>query len=415
MKYLVIVFLLLPIVVFAEISVADMFSRPTMNKYEAEIIDDASRASTLEQKRAIIQKYIDKSWAGAPLFFNLGNVCYRMGDYSNAIKYYEKALEKQKFFLAYKNLGFAYSASNLNDKAYNAFACALAISGNSDVEILLWIANYRASEGDISSALAMCNQALIYDNSNNSVLYAKCRFLIELKQLTEAENLAIRQFEKTKDSKYLRLLVKIRIDDGDKCGAISTLEMLKSISALNKDDFELLGDLYFSIGAYAMAISAYEKNISNSKMINLALACVNIGDFENAKKIAEKLTSDDSIDKIKGIIYARVGENSTAVLFLEKYLQKKPADLSAVWELSEALYKVGKISQSSAICMRLLVDDMYKVSAMYSLLRNALALEQYNQALHWVNKLLKIKPSPEIENIKNKLEKYCNELEKSTQ
>ena len=137
--------------------------------------------------------------------------------------------------------------------------------------------------------------------------------------------------------------------------------------------------------------------------------------MKTQKKIAEKLTSDDSIDKIKGIIYARVGENSTAVLFLEKYLQKKPADLSAVWELSEALYKVGKISQSSAICMRLLVDDMYKVSAMYSLLRNALALEQYNQALHWVNKLLKIKPSPEIENIKNKLEKYCNELEKSTQ
>ena len=415
MKYLVTIFLLLPIVAFAEISVADMFSKPTMNKYEAEIINDASRASTPEQEREIIQKHIDKSWVGAPMLFNLGNVCYRMGDYSNAIKFYEKALEKQKFFLAYKNLGFAYSASKLNDKAYNAFACALAISGNSDVEILIWIANYRASEGDISSALAMCNQALIYDNSNNSVLYAKCRFLMELKQLTEAENLAIRQFEKTKDSKYLRLLVKIRIDNGDKCGAISALEMLKSISILNKYDFELLGDLYFSIGAYAMAISSYEKNVSNSKMKNLAFACVNIGDLENAKKIAEKLTLDDSTDKIKGIICARTNDNPTAILFLEKYLQKRPADLLAVWELSEVLYKVGKISRSSAMCMRLLADDTYKVPATYSLLRNALSLEQYSQALHWANKLLKIKPSSEIENIRNKLEDFCNELEKSAQ
>ena len=103
MKYFITFLLLLPISMFAEISVSDMFSKPTMNKYEAEIVAKAMNASSVSEECEILLSASKKSWAGAPLLFNLGNAYFRKGDYNEAVKYFELALQKQKFFLAYKN------------------------------------------------------------------------------------------------------------------------------------------------------------------------------------------------------------------------------------------------------------------------------------------------------------------------
>ncbi|MBE6414402.1 MAG: tetratricopeptide repeat protein [Verrucomicrobiaceae bacterium] len=414
MKYFITFLLLLPISIFAEISVSDMFSKPTMNKYEAEIVAKAMKASNVSEECEILLSASKKSWAGAPLLFNLGNAYFRKGDHNEAIKYFELALQKQKFFLAYKNLGFAYYAKNDQQKALDAFARALAISGNSDVQILTWMANHCAKEGDISSALAMCNQALIFSRSD-ALYYAKIRFMIDLNMLAEAEKLASLQFAKTRNKNYLRLLVKARLAQDDKVGAISALEMLNSCNDIDKSNLELLADLYFSVGAYSKALEFYGKNSSFAKLENLAFACINTNDLKTALKIAKKLETKNVANKIKGIIFARSGDFSKAVLLLRSYLDCNQSDFVAVWELAEALYKNKEYTQSSVMYSRLLVDEAYRYSAKHSLLRNALALERYNEALSWARDLAKNYPTPEVEDFKNKLENYCNELEKSTQ
>ncbi len=414
MKYFITFLLLLPMSMFAEISVSDMFAKPTMNKYEAEIVAKAMKAPRVSEECEILLSASKKSWAGAPLLFNLANAYFRKGDYNEAIKYFELALQKQKFFLAYKNLGFAYSAINDQQKAFEVFAHALAISGNSDVQILSWMINHCANEGDISSALTMCNQALVFSRSD-ALYYAKIKFMIDLNMLAEAEKLASIQFSKTRHESYLRLLVKARLAQDDKIGAISALEMLNGFNGIDKSNLELLADLYFSVGAYSKALEFYSKNSSFVKLENLAFACINTNDLKTALEIAKKIESKNVAKKIKGIVFARLGDFSKAASFLRSYLEGNQTDFVTVWELAEVLYKNKEYTQSSVMYSRLLVDEAYSHSAKHGLLRNALALERYKEALIWARDLAKNNPTPEAEDLKKKLENYCNELEKSAQ
>ncbi len=415
MIYFFIVVLMFPITMLANISVSDMFAKPTMNKYEAEVVAKALQATSPEAERDILLEFKDKKWAGAPLFFNIGNACYKVGAYTDAAKYYELALSKHKFFLAYKNLGYTYSALNMPEKAFEAFACALAISGNSDVQILLWMADYRVREGDVSAALAMCNQALIYDNNNDSVIYAKCRFLLELNLHKQLENLATTRFQQTKDIKYLRLLIKSALVRADNATAISLIQILKSLNATDKTDINILGDLYFTIGAYQKSIETYTDDVDVSKLENLSFACINVGDFKSAKLVLLKLKDDNLKKKISGIIAFREGDLVNAKTMLSEYVKASPTDFVAVLELADVLYKMKDFTKSSAMYSRLLADKGMANSAKHGLLRNALALGNYQQALRWVNNLSQEQKSAELEHLKTKLEAYCNELEKSAQ
>ena len=404
----------MPLAALAQGVVGDMLSPPTMHKFEAEVVAKAAKAATPEQARDIMLECADKSWAGAALFFNIGNACYKMGDYLAAAKHYEAALAKQKFFHAYKNLGFAYDAAKMKPKARDAFASALAISGGSDVQILLWFADFYASSGDFGAALAMCNQALVYKPGDGAVLYAKCRFLVELELYAEAEKLSAALYAKTSDPRYLRLRIRALLGLSDMRGAAASLELLKASGAANPADSALLADLYFSLGVFREAASLYASLGDGKKLENLSLACVNAGDFPAARRAAEHVKGAQK-EKFLGVIEARGGDAKTAAAHLEKYCADNPADMFALAELADALLKLGRHRESSAAFARLKASGVYRKRAMFGILRCALAAEDYFYALSAAREISREYPSREISDFENRLAAHCHELEKSAQ
>ena len=78
MKILISLFLFLPALIFAQGVVGDMLISPVMNKYEAEIISEASKATSAQQALDILLEHQNKSWASAPLLFNIANAYYRL-------------------------------------------------------------------------------------------------------------------------------------------------------------------------------------------------------------------------------------------------------------------------------------------------------------------------------------------------
>ena len=398
---------------FAAGTVGELMFKPSMNKYEAEVISDAAKTDSPAAARDILLRASSKSWAGAPVLFNLGNAYYGLGDFKNAVKFYRAALEKNGFFAAYKNLGFALSADGDKHAAARAFAVAAAISGNSDAQCLLWLAGYRADEGDYSSALALCNQALIHDPENDSATYAKCGFLIKLSMFAQARAVAEEMFQKTSDVRYLKLAALAASEAGDRVSAAAYLELLSASGKASSKDVETLADLYFSLGAYPKAAELYSR-ASSAKLENLAFACINSGELETAEKIAAKLPPN-AAKKVSGIAAARRGDFGAAKTLLAECVEAAPADLQTSAELAEVLYSLGDYAGSAAVFARLQSADKFDRRAKYGLLRNAMAMGLYADALSTARTIALKYPDVDIENFKRKLEAYCNALEKSAQ
>ncbi len=398
---------------FAAGTVGELMFKPSMNKYEAEAIADAAKAASPADARDVLLRASSKSWASAPVFFNLGNAYYGLGDFKNAVKFYRAALEKSGFFAAYKNLGFALSADGDKPAAARAFAVAAAISGNSDAQCLLWLAGYRADGGDYSSALALCNQALVHEPENDSAIYAKCGFLIKLSMFDSARATAERMFEKTSDARYLKLAAIAAAEAGDRVSAAAYLELLSASGKASERDTETLADLYFSLGAHSKAAELYSRAPS-AKLENLAFACINSGEFETAEKIAAKLPPNPA-KKVSGIAAARRGCFSAAKKLLAECAKADPADLQTSEELAEVLYRLGEYAESAAVFARLQSAEKFDRRAKYGLLRNSMAMGLYADALSTAREIALKYPDADIENFKRKLEAYCNALEKSAQ
>ncbi len=400
---------------FGQSVVGDMLSKPIMSKFEAEVITEASKAQTLQDTRDILQKSATKSWVGAPLLFNLANVYYQLGNYKQAIKYYKLALEKHQFFQAYKNLANAYDANSEEENARATFAKVLAISGNSDTQSLLWLANYRSKRGDYSSSLAMCNQALIYRPDDENIAYAKCVFLCNLELFAEAEKFAKKQFEKTKNKKFLRVLIKAYLAQNKKIEAIASLELARQLKIIEKDDLELLGNLYFSIGALDKALSFYDECKSSKHLENLSIAAINNNNLPIAEIAIKKLDKKSELyEKIVGILAANKGNYALAEKSLQKFLKRNPNDFEVVVELAEIYYQQKNFVKSSMMFSRLQADKNYSKTALYGLLRNSISTENYAEALSTAREISAIYDDVNVKHLAKDLEKYCNELEESS-
>lgn len=399
---------------FGQGVVGELLEKPTMNKYEAEIISEAQKLNDDKKAYALLSEHSSKSWAGAPLLFNLGNISYKGGRYSEAEQHYKKALEKQKFFACYKNLGYALAAQSKLPEARRAFLKALAISGNSDVQCLMWLADNSAGNGDYTAALAMCAQALIYQPDNADLMYAQSLFLSKTGMFSSAISAAFAAFEKTGQSRFLKVCAMCAVELGDKPGALSYMEMFGALDALERSDLFLMGDLYLSIGARAKAVDLYARApFSDTKLANAAFASLNAGDFQTARIAASKIADAPLRLRVSGLAAARASKNWEAKEKLESYLKKNKTDMLVTAELAEVYFSLKDYVSSAAMFARLRADPSREKTALYGLLRSAVARKSYAQAVAYAEEIAQKYPSREIEKVEKKLREYADEMEKS--
>ena len=401
---------------FAADVVGDLLSKPSANKYEAQIISEAIAAPDDSAARKILLDAASKDWAGAPLLFNLGNACFRLGLFDEAVRNFNAALQKQKFFLCYKNLAFALEAAGKTEEARRTFAMASAISGNSDVQCLMRLADYAAKDGDCYSALSMCSQALIYSPDNMDLVYAKCLFLSRAGLAEQAGGSAFAAFSKSRQSRFLRVCAKCAFDSRNYAEAAAYLEMLLRLPDCGRDDKISAGDAYFGAGAYRKAAHFYaQASGCDAKLQNAAFAALNNSDAETAEFAASKIEDKLVCARVSGIVAARLGRTADAEKYLETSLAAAPDDAVVLAELADARFAAGKFAESAELFSRLRSFDGCEKTALFGLLRSAIARKNYKLALALCGEISSKYNSAEVKVAAEKLQKYADELEKSAQ
>lgn len=358
----------------AAAGVAPFGASPAVSRREAEAVRAAAEASDNSAALEILLDASRKNWAGAVVFFNLGNAQMRGGDAESAVASYRRAAElSPSFFAARKNLGFALSQLGRDSDALAEMRDSLALSGGSDTAILLWFAKRAADARDFSSALNFCNQALLYDDSNRAALFAKAAYLYELGRFEECETAAKKLMRDAEFSaRAVRLAGSARARRGDFCGAAAAFGFLEKSGAAERSDALFFANLLFKMRLYRDAAAAYARLGDSSAAGNAAEAMLASGDFSGAAGLAESL-GGDLREKISGLAKFGAGDFAAARKHLEACVKKFPDDARVLCALGGACAELGDWGAADAHYARASLDPRFESAARYGMLRSAVA------------------------------------------
>jgi len=354
---------------------------PTVSQKEAEAIKDAATAPDAKSALTVLKSASENQWAGAGIFFNLANLYAAEQNYDMAISNYKKSLEKlPSFFMAQKNLGFVYAKNGNLELAYSELKKALALSGGSDTDILLWLTSRYADCGDFTAALSCCNQALIYSPMSHSAQIAKARILLELGMFKESQWLCQKLLaDNIKDSDALSTLILARAKNGDYIGSIAACRLLKALHDSAKLPLNL-GDLYYNVGLYSNAVDCYSKDGNQDKTINALLAMIYSDDAQNALKYCPKISSSVS-HKLQAFALSVMGKKKEAFDEFAAYFKTDPDDSVAANFYAQLALEQKEYQIAEEFFTRAMSDTKLEISAMYGLMRVAIARDDTSEAL----------------------------------
>lgn len=387
---------------------------PSVSRKEAQAISEAQKSET-DAAIGVLESAAKSEWAGSAIFFNLANLYANSGNLEKAEANYRLALEKlPSFFMAQKNLAIVLSESSGKSEAFSEMKKALALSGGSDPDILLWMASHHMEGGDYSEALFCCNQALVYDYQNARARLVKARLLLKLNMLEECRSVCLSLLSKDlRNFDALETLTACRAKAGDYGGAVSAAEIAR---ALGEEDSQTLkiGDLYFSAGLYSEAAKEYAANAGTGdlkkSLKNALLALIACGKYSDAKKLAPKLGLPDA-KMVSAQALAAEGKKSEAIAEYGAYFDSGGRDAKAHFEYAGLLLESGDAIQAGAHFDAASEDSKYALASLYGKMRVAVSMSDFRQALKTAKKIQSIKKSDEIEIYI----KHLNELDKPSQ
>lgn len=382
---------------------------PVLSRGEYEAVKSASEQTDTAKALEILLEASRGKNAGAGLWFNLGNVQMRAGDGAAAAQSYAKAVGLMpSFFAARCNLAFALSEQGRDSEAAEQMRSALALSGGSDAQILLWFASKSSRAADYSAALNFCNQALLYAPENRDAQFAKASLLCRTGSFDEAERLAASLADGGKfGAKAVRLVGVCRAKRGDFAGAAAAFEILKKSKAATEADLAFLGDAYFRCALYAKAAENYAAAKRTASVENAAYAMLESGDYAGAEALAGTMSEPQS-RKFAGLAKFAAGDFAAARGLLEAYVEKVGDDSRALFALAEACAGLGDFPRAETFYRRAAFDPKFELASLYGLLRAALAKKDYLGALEYARSVEKKQPSKEVSLYVKHLESFVS-------
>lgn len=373
---------LLPALAAAQSPLESPFGNlPTATKREAAVLREAFAEGADAAK--ILKEAVADGRDGAAVTFNLGNALFRNGDYAGAAEAYSAALSKiPNFFAARKNLAYSLDRLGEGERARENFARALALSGGSDADILLWLAWHYSGKSDWGAALSCVDAALMHAPERAGAEYAKAFYLFNLGRHAEAAKTCERILEKKfPDAAALKLLGKCRAKSGDLPGAVAALSMVPQDDPDFRSAEILRADIFFSGRAYAEAAKIYESLGEGGRLGAAAEALARAGEFEKALEVLAKLP--DSAGKFRSQARALIGlgDAEGAKKSLTACLAEEPDDPYACFELAKLSFAGGDCNLAKILYNRAQKDETYSVAAKVGLMSVAVKTGALGEAV----------------------------------
>ena len=242
----------------------------------------------------------NNSGLSASFDFVLGNLYYQSNREQDAMRSYQKALQKYPDYMrAWRSIGWISLYSEDYDTALDAFGKAIKL-GDTEPDTFGQIGYCYFLQGDHMAAQSAYSQALLYDPTNLDWMRGNLSCHIALGNNEAAivilESLTRRQPE---ESEFWRTLANLYIQKEDYTKAAACMEFLGMTTQMTFEEYDMLARIYINTEAYDLAAEVFIEMIAQGHMPDgdALIICIN-GLYKNqwvglADRLYDSLTADE--------------------------------------------------------------------------------------------------------------------------
>jgi tetratricopeptide (TPR) repeat protein len=393
--------------------------QPKLKKEDRKLYEQVYPLLNASPQQAINLISSTEAQQRSPIFdFWLGNLLMgqdRIEEAQNALKL---CLDKfPRFKEAHRSLMSLYALRGQWPQAQQQ-ALKVIDMGGADGALygILAYSHYQSSH--FQSALSSYRMARVFDHDNDQYRRGELFCLVQLQKHHEVISASTELLkEKTNDRNLWLMQVKALMELQRPLEAISILEILLHKNLARPSDEKLLGQLYFNQNAHASAVEMFSRamaaKLSLEHFIQPLQALVAMNKTTLAEKLIQSAQRHYPASSLNGNEHWKItevqhllntGKEERAEAECRRLLETFPMNENALMALARHLSLKGNIDEAKFFLERAAKLQGTQVQAWRELGRLAWKDGQAAEAVTWLNKVLDVQPSVELQEIVARLQ-----------
>ena len=380
--------------------------RPLYESIEPHLKNDPRKAIELARQG------VDRS-SNAAFDFLLGSLYYTQNDYRNAATYLKSALQKfPDFRRAHRNLALIYIQQDRYNDAIKHLLRVIELGGGDGQSYSMLAYAYLTNE-KYQSALSAYQLARMFLPDSLDVRRGEAQCLL----MTDQHNAAIALFQELiaespeQQDFWLfqanSFLALNRLED-----AIANLELAHSVAPAQGASLTLLGDLYLSKDAHALALENYkaailrDPNVSAEQALKPLRRLMQLSLYDAAESylnlLKTNLTSEmtpkqnTEVQVIEAELLVEGGQIDQGLAQLESLLTKDPLNQHALLYIAEVKLNGEAYEEAEFYYERVKSVPEAHVEALIGLGRTAVAQAKFAEAIKHLQQSQRIKERKDV-------------------
>jgi len=369
-------------------------------------------------------KGLIKSDNSALFEFTLGNVYFQDGDMTNAVNYFEQAVAKFPYFRrAWQNLGFAYARDGQYAQAVEPITRAMTLGAVDGKAYGLLGFCYMNQEHWISAETAY-RQAMLLEPKNADYRLGIVKCQIGQENYTSALAMLNELLADAPDRDQLwNIQANVYLQTDQPAKAAVNLEMLRLMDKASAKNLILLGDIYMSEEATALALPVYLEAIEmeGSEDLKPALRAAEImvgrGAWEESRTLFVKIREVGGTEftgeaelkllKLESKVAMANGEGEKAIQVLEQIIEKNPLDGEALILAGDYYSRSGNREKAEFDYELAAKIEGYEADAMVKQAQLLAQSSKYVEAMELLRRAQKIRPRDNVQRYLEAMERIA--------
>ena len=372
---------------------------------EEEIIKLKNTKIDENEKLKIQKDYnVSSNQLTAEDWFQKGYNSDEIGEYDNAILYYQKAIEiNPDYAFAYINMGLAYGNKSNYDKAIECYQKAIEINPEY-AEAYYKMGVAYVDKGNYDKAIE-CFQKAIEINPDDADAYYNMGIIYGWEKCSYVK--AIEYFQKAIeiDPDDARAYKNMGLAYGNKSNYDKAIECFQKAIEINPDDadaYKNMGLAYGNKSNYDKAIECFQKAIEINPEYaeaykNMGLAYVDKGNYNKAieccKKAIEINPNYSSAYNNMGLAYGEKGNYNKAIECCKKAIEINPDDADAYYNMGVAYVDKGNNDKAIECYQKAIEINPDYADAYYNMGVAYVDKGNYDKAIECYQKAIEINPN----------------------
>ena len=294
-----------------------------------------------------------------PTDYELGNESLEKGDYTEAIGYFQAAVEAEDHALeAWRGIGISWTEQNSFEKAQEAFEAASRLAEESGKamqrDIALYLANAQYQQGDYAGCIETCTELLKKQRVKDAYFLRGSAYLYQDEYKKAADNFA-KVISGSKDYEDYLDIYRVYLACDMNADGEEYLERTLEISAKEPEDHYNKGRIYYYLDEYQEASGELEQALEGEYVqaaVYLGKVSMASGDTENARRMFERCLEEEELkaEGYNGLAYcaAETQDYDSALDYIEKGLEENDDRTRQALLFNEIVFYEKKADFASA-------------------------------------------------------------------